>query len=305
MKKGRIARGYTSASFASALAVIFTPQNEVWRCFDVKSTLTLVYVDKKARQTLQTWLDAVVLDLSLGKEALPIRVQLSPSTTFDTQLIAVFKLMMPFTYITSIQLPLASMQYKLPQDLLSKQQTKKQWKQVCHGRQVNVRLAKSIGKGWGVFATEQIRQGEFVAEYTGELISSRDMQQRYRDCYDQEALNYVLSLREHVAKRDHLTLDFDIVRTNVDATYSGNLTRFINHSCSSNLDVKAIRVDSYVPRLALFAQKCIENGEELTIDYGDGSLENAMNGQVETRGKGRACQCTSRTCRGYLPFVLE
>ncbi|CAI5739274.1 unnamed protein product [Peronospora destructor] len=299
MKKGRVARRHTS--FANVLTVIFTPHKELWRCFDVKSTLTLVCVHTAARRTLQTWLDAVAIDLSLGKEALPIPVHLSPSTNFDTKLIAVFNLMMTFTYITSIQLPVASKQYKLPPDLLSKQKNNEQCEQARRGRQVNVVLAECIGKGWSVFAVEEIPQGEFVAEYTGELISSREMRRRYRDCYDQQALNYVLSLREHVAKQSHSTLGFDVVRTNVDATCSGNLTRFVNHSCSPNLDVKAIRVDSFVPRLALFAQKRIEIGEELTFDYGNG-LRNAMDEEV---GKGRPCQCRSLKCRGYLPFVLE
>ncbi|CAI5739310.1 unnamed protein product [Peronospora destructor] len=104
------------------------------------------------------------------------------------------------------------------------------------------------------------------------------MRRRYRDCYDQQALNYVLSLREHVAKQSHSTLGFDVVRINVDATCSGNLTRFVNHSCSPNLDVKAIRVDSF---------KC--------------------NGMKKSRQSEKVdyVNCRSLKCRGYLPFVLE
>ncbi|KAJ3120117.1 hypothetical protein HK100_012937 [Physocladia obscura] len=60
----------------------------------------------------------------------------------------------------------------------------------------------------------------------------------------------------------------------VDATYSCNYTRFINHSCSPNLRGILIYARSKsknhtLPRLALFSTTRIEADTELTLDYSD------------------------------------
>ncbi|EGZ22038.1 hypothetical protein PHYSODRAFT_408331, partial [Phytophthora sojae] len=149
-------------------------------------------------------------------------------------------------------------------------------------------------KGWGVLAAQRIERGEHVGEYTGELVSTREMQRRYRQRYDPKAINYVLSLREHVARQEEdgggSALGFDVVRTNVDASSSGSATRFFNHSCAPNLEVAAVRVDSFIPRLALFARQRINAGEELTFDYGGGSK----------LAEGHPCRCGATKCRGFL-----
>ncbi|RLN79056.1 hypothetical protein BBJ28_00013977 [Nothophytophthora sp. Chile5] len=138
-------------------------------------------------------------------------------------------------------------------------------------RDSHLRLATVMGLMEFSYVTARIRQGEYVGQYTGELISSNEARRRYQERYDREERNYVLALREHVARQDVAALRFDVVRTNVDASSCGSVTRFINHSCAPNLEVAAVRVDSYVPRLELFASKPIERGEELSFDYGAGS----------------------------------
>ncbi|KAG7388009.1 hypothetical protein PHYPSEUDO_013261 [Phytophthora pseudosyringae] len=278
------------ASFAAALEVLFAPSRGLWRCINVESTLTLARVCTASRRALRAWLDAAAADLSLGKETLPVLMQL-PGTTFHAQLHAALQLLHDFTYATSVQLPDG---HKLPAGL--QQKDDEQCQRVLRGRQVQVIVAQCKGKGWGVLAAQQIEQGAFVGEYTGELVSSREMRRRYRERYDAQELNYVLSLREHVARRDSAALHFDVVRTNVDATGVGSLTRFFNHSCRPTTFVAAVRVDSFVPRLALFARRCIETGEELTFDYGDGT-----SGADSQGGGGHPCRCGAPECRGYLP----
>ncbi|KAF4322667.1 hypothetical protein BBO99_00002727 [Phytophthora kernoviae] len=147
--------------------------------------------------------------------------------------------LMDFTYLTATKLPFKGDQHKLPADVRAKQQSDELCRRVLSGRQVQLAVAECVGKGWGVIAAQEIQQGEYLGEYTGELISSREMRRRYRDVYDSEAKNYVLSLREHVAQWRLSDLDFEVVRTNVDASFSGNLTRFFNHSCSPTLEVAA------------------------------------------------------------------
>ncbi|KAG7395924.1 hypothetical protein PHYBOEH_003049 [Phytophthora boehmeriae] len=281
-------------NFPAAVEVVFAAHRDLWRLYGVGSLLSLVCVCKKTREAILAWTEAVLVDISLGKEDLPVPVQLSAQNP-RSKLRKIVELM-DFTYLTATKLPFINDQHKLPADVQAKQQSDEFCRRVLCGRQVQVVVAECPGKGWGVLAAQEIGQGECVGEYTGELISSREMQRRYRDLYDSEAKNYVLSLREHVARQG---LEFDVVRTNVDASSGGNLTRFINHSCSPNLEVAAVRVDSYIPRLALFAQTRIQRGQELTFDYGEGS--DPSNANTNGNQRGRRCRCGARQCRGYLP----
>jgi SET domain-containing protein len=88
------------------------------------------------------------------------------------------------------------------------------------------------------------------------------------------------------------------VRTIVDATEAGNFTRFINHSCDANLELMAVRVDSYIPRLVLFAQRDVKHGDELTFDYGGTSA--CTNSSEDARERPQCC-CGATQCRGVLP----
>ncbi|XP_046862056.1 histone-lysine N-methyltransferase SETDB1-like [Xenia sp. Carnegie-2017] len=80
----------------------------------------------------------------------------------------------------------------------------------------------------------------------------------------------------------------------IDATF-GNCGRFLNHSCSPNLFVQNVFVDTHdvrFPWVAFFAQTNIKAGSELTWDYmyEVGSVSN----------KSLYCLCGSAICRGRL-----
>jgi [histone H3]-lysine4 N-trimethyltransferase ASH1L len=51
----------------------------------------------------------------------------------------------------------------------------------------------------------------------------------------------------------------------IDAT-RGSICRFVNHSCDPNCRIEKWIVDGE-PRMALFAEKAIMTGDELTYDY--------------------------------------
>ncbi|KAE9043121.1 hypothetical protein PR002_g3533 [Phytophthora rubi] len=280
------------SSLGGALAVVLSPQRGLW--LDVESALALACVCSAARQALRAWLKAAVLDISLGTEALPVPVRLPPSKSFYAKLRAAVELL-AFTYLTGVRLPGGAMY------LLSKhQRSDERCQRVLRGRQVEVVVVACKGKGWGVLAAQRIERGEYVGEYTGELVSTREMRRRYRERYDQRAINYVLSLREHVARQEGASaLGFDVVRTNVDASSSGSLTRFFNHSCAPSLDVAAVRVGSFVPRLAFFTRERINAGDELTFDYGGGSSSSCRSST--SKAGGHPCHCGALECRGYLP----
>jgi len=52
----------------------------------------------------------------------------------------------------------------------------------------------------------------------------------------------------------------------IDATYVGNYSRFINHSCSPNAECQKWTVKGE-ERIAIFASKDIHIGEEVTYNY--------------------------------------
>ena len=126
----------------------------------------------------------------------------------------------------------------------------------------------------GVFALENIESGKFVCEYAGQRIQLGDALSRTtaksRTCLDSSAShshhNYILIFKEHFA-------DGRSICTCLDPTNIGNVGRFINHSCEPNLIAHAVRVGGNPhPRVALFAGRDINVGEELAFSYQESSL---------------------------------
>ena len=156
-----------------------------------------------------------------------------------------------------------------------------------------LRVRRTSSKGLGVFTELDIPRGMFVGEYVGEVVSSTQAKHRLQSLAENEAC-YVMVMREHVAGGQVLT-------TNVDATLKGNIMRFVNHSCSPNLVLVPVRVDSVVPKLCLFACRNIVKGEELCFSYfGRCGAEATASGELKV-GKKR-CFCESEECIGFLPL---
>lgn len=73
--------------------------------------------------------------------------------------------------------------------------------------------------GRGVFALQDIAAGEVLVEYTGEIISWQEAQDRHP--HDPSQPNHTF----------YFHVDEDRV---IDANYGGNSARWINHSCDPN-----------------------------------------------------------------------
>ncbi|GBP71080.1 Eukaryotic translation initiation factor 2 subunit 3 [Eumeta japonica] len=115
------------------------------------------------------------------------------------------------------------------------------------------------GCGWGVRTEQKIRQGQFICQYVGEVITFEEAEKRGRE-YDANGLTYLFDL------------DFNSIENpyTVDAAHLGNISHFINHSCDPNLGVWAVWADCLdpnLPMLALFATRDIEAGEQICFDY--------------------------------------
>lgn len=94
--------------------------------------------------------------------------------------------------------------------------------------------------GLGLFADQDISQGTFVIEYTGELISIEQANRR--------GGKYLFKIDSELA---------------IDAKNRENLARYINHSCQPNCEVQINR-----KLILIFALRDIAKGEELNYDYG-------------------------------------
>lgn len=162
---------------------------------------------------------------------------------------------------------------------------------VQRGRTVPVQIFKTKSKGWGVKAMDNIKRGQFVEEYLGEVITEEEGELRGK-FYDKVGMTYLFDM-DFGAGEDHS------VEYVIDSFLLGNASHFFNHSCEPNLNVYAVYHDSANPdfhRLAFFAKRNIKKGEELTIDYQGGD---SMSEATSTKGK-FACHCESQKCRKWI-----
>ncbi|KAK7364721.1 hypothetical protein VNO80_13462 [Phaseolus coccineus] len=160
-----------------------------------------------------------------------------------------------------------------------------------NGVAVRVKIVRHRTKGWGLHADQLIAKGEFVFEYAGELLTTKEAQRRHQ-YYDELASQGHFSSALLVV-REHLPSGKACLRLNIDATRLGNVARFANHSCDGgNLSTKLVRSSGALfPRLCFFASKDILVDEELTFSYGE----------IRKRSKWLPCFCNSPSCVGTLP----
>ncbi|XP_072987028.1 histone-lysine N-methyltransferase SUVR3 [Typha latifolia] len=159
------------------------------------------------------------------------------------------------------------------------------------GVSVQLRIVKNREKGWGLHAAQFVGRGQFVCEYAGEFLTTKEARRRQK-LYDELASSGRFS-HALLVVREHLPSGKACLRVNIDATKVGNAARFINHSCDGgNLLSVLVRCSgSLLPRLCFFASANIEEGEELTFSYGD----------VRLRPGGLPCFCGTSVCSGILP----
>lgn len=159
-----------------------------------------------------------------------------------------------------------------------------------NGVRVKLEVFKTEKKGWALRAGEAILRGTFVCEYIGEVLDEEKANKRRRR-YGNEGCNYLYEIDAHI--NDISRLIEGQVRHVIDATIYGNVSRFINHSCSPNLvnhQVLVESMDSQRAHIGLYASRDIALGEELTFNYRYKLLP----------GEGYPCHCGASNCRGRL-----
>ncbi|XP_075714945.1 histone-lysine N-methyltransferase NSD3 isoform X5 [Rhinoderma darwinii] len=130
-------------------------------------------------------------------------------------------------------------------------------------------------RGWGLKCNRDIRKGEFVNEYVGELIDEEECRLRLKRSHENGVTNFYL-----------LTVTKDRI---IDAGPKGNYSRFMNHSCNPNCETQKWTVNGDI-RVGLFALCDIPQGTELTFNY---NLDCLGNGRTE-------CHCGADNCSGFL-----
>ncbi len=158
----------------------------------------------------------------------------------------------------------------------------------CHPK---LDLFHTCNKGMGVRSSSVIPNGSYLGEYVGELLSTSQTMKRLGQLQPTDSC-YIVQYKEHLSSNGNILV------TNIDATQKGNLLRFINHSCSPNLVMAAVRSNSLLPRLCLFACKDILPGEEVCFSY----FGRKGNGTSVATGT-KQCFCDSKECIGYLPLM--
>ncbi|KAJ5902783.1 hypothetical protein N7495_003311 [Penicillium taxi] len=134
-----------------------------------------------------------------------------------------------------------------------------------------VELVEYGMKGIGVRALCNIKKGDIIGEFTGEILPS------HAPDYSNYALMGALG-REELR---HIYY--------VDPVFLGNWTRYINHSCEASTYFSPVVAGDRVVMVAI-AERDIGFHEELTIDYGPGYWSGS-----------RVCYCGSKNC--YSPLV--
>ena len=129
--------------------------------------------------------------------------------------------------------------------------------------------------GAGVYARIAIPTGHVIVEYRGERITKAESERR-------EAARLARIRRG----RDSCTYIFNLnQRHDLDARRSGNISRFINHSCQPNC-----RSELEHGHIWIIAERDIPPGEEITFDYGFPFRDWAEN----------PCRCGAARCAGFI-----
>ncbi|KAI9674673.1 MAG: hypothetical protein M1817_001576 [Caeruleum heppii] len=195
-------------------------------------------------------------------------------------------------------------------------------KLVQKGRVFALEIFKTAHRGWGLRCPVDIRKGDFIDIYKGEIITEkacqlRDKQRRIKDIYTFALDKFHADNLDNEWATQHKYV--------VDGEFLGGPTRFMNHSCSPNLRQFTVSYssDPSLYDLAFFAIDAIAAGTELTFDYMGRDLEESearASGTGKKRGRppknddsnkkrGRPakkeeamtkCLCGSKNCRGFL-----
>ena len=131
--------------------------------------------------------------------------------------------------------------------------------------------------GWGLFSRIAFTKDEMIVEYIGEKIRQAVADQREKR-YDEEDVGSC-----YLFRLDKINI--------IDATRTGGMARFMNHSCEPNAYARVIPTDhtGMEKHIIIMAQRDIAEGEEITYDY-----------KFPIEDDKLRCYCGASRCRGTM-----
>ncbi|XP_044075819.1 histone-lysine N-methyltransferase 2C isoform X6 [Siniperca chuatsi] len=139
----------------------------------------------------------------------------------------------------------------------------------------NVYLARSRIQGLGLFAARDIEKQTMMIEYNGTILRNEVAIRKEKIYRSQNREVFMFRIdSEHV----------------VDATRTGGLARYINHSCAPNCVAEVVTFERGY-KIIISCIRRIEKGEELCFDY----QFDAAEGQHKI-----ACHCGAPECRKWI-----
>jgi SET domain-containing protein len=140
---------------------------------------------------------------------------------------------------------------------------------VANPQKYPVSVGPSAIDGQGAFAERAIPAKAKIGEIRGEFVAMADARARAKAAERSSGRIFMIAVSDKRA---------------VDATHSTDPLRYANHSCAPNMVLKVQQ-----GRVAFYAIRDIDAGEELTARYG------------ETHHAGRlTCRCGAPNCQGNL-----
>ncbi|KAJ7875422.1 hypothetical protein B0H13DRAFT_1723188 [Mycena leptocephala] len=171
-------------------------------------------------------------------------------------------------------------------------------------RQIHVQIFKTRKRGWGARVPVDLIKGQVVGLYTGRRDQANKLfGSRASYCFDLDA-------------NEDPNEDLPEHAYSVDAYGCGNWTRFLNHSCSPNLQIISVVYETMpednMPYLAFVAKEDIPAYMELTFDYNPADQAEWEAQKYKQKSKSKinkikkgatACLCGAAQCRGLLSVI--
>ena len=152
-------------------------------------------------------------------------------------------------------------------------------KRIQSNKVADIVVKDAHGKGYGLFANEDLREGAYIREYVGEIVTLEELIRR----------------RERMGQAEHLYAMEIKKETYIDSTRVGSISRYINHSCEPNCSAEVWVVKNRL-RVAITALTDITKGQELSFDY----CWEPLKGRELTK-----CLCGAPSCRGTIEILTS
>ncbi|KAL4568096.1 hypothetical protein LXL04_023697 [Taraxacum kok-saghyz] len=180
------------------------------------------------------------------------------------------------------------------------------------GLRYRLEVFRTPKKGWAVRSWDYIPSGAPICEYIGILKKTDDVDSNPENNYifDIDCLQTMKGIGRRERRVGEVAMpslpdEVDEEKDSgpefcIDAGTTGNVARFINHSCQPNLFVQCVlsaHHDITQARVILFAADNIPPLKELTYDYGY-ELDSVMG--PDGKVKQLACYCGASDCRKRL-----